>query len=88
MEKTARTVLHVSKNGEGDVEIALVAEPGATTPMAGIGAPPAAEKRSLVVRARDVRTLLQMLERIADESDPEDRSTVRNLRPLTRDLLP
>jgi hypothetical protein len=83
-----RTVLHVSRNGEGDVEIALVVEPGPLDLPAGLGFPGVEEKRSLVVRARDVSTLVEMLERVLDEDDPEDRSTLRNLRPVTPALVP
>jgi hypothetical protein len=83
-----RTVLHVSRTGDGDIEIALVAQPGPLEPPAGLGFPSADERRSLVVRARDVPVLIEMLERVLDEDDPEDRSTVRNLRPVSRSLLP
>jgi hypothetical protein len=81
-----RTVLHVSRNVAGDIEIALIAEPGSLESLAGLSL--GGEKRSLVVRERDIPVLIEMLEHILDDDDPEDRSTVRNLRPVARALLP
>jgi len=67
-----RTVLQVSKNTEGDIEIALVTE---TVPD---------ETRSMiVVRPEDVPILIDMLRGQLGEGDPDDLSTLRNLRPVT-----
>jgi hypothetical protein len=73
-ESPPRTVLHVRRTDEGDVEIALVVQPSEDAP----------DRRSVVLRAADVPTLIEMLRaQVEEEQDPEDRSTLRNLRPVT-----
>ncbi len=68
-----RTVLNVSRNPDGDVEISLVT---------GFESPAGEEKCAIVLQTQDVPFLLKMLERIVAEDDPEDRSTLRNVRPV------
>jgi hypothetical protein len=70
-----RTVLRVSERDDGDIEIALVVEsPFSSSPE---------EKQALTVRARDVPLLIEMLRQHLQGDDPEDRSTLRHLRPIS-----
>ena len=66
-----RTILRVSKTDDGDVEVALLVE---STPNA---------TQTLVLRPSDVPGLIELLHRHNAVDDPEDQSTIRNLRPVT-----
>jgi hypothetical protein len=64
-------VLQVSKNGEGEIEIALLSE-----------SVPAGTRSLIVIHTEDVPTLIDMLRQ--QVGDPEDLSTMRNLRPIAK----
>jgi hypothetical protein len=68
----SRTVLQVSKCGDGRVEIALLTESG-----------PAQDKQCVVIDPQDVSVLMELLSSHIEEEDPEDRSTLRSIRPVT-----
>jgi hypothetical protein len=65
-------VLQVRRTDEGDIEIALL-----------VDAEPPHEGQRLLVHQGDVATLIDMLRPHLEDDDPEDRSTLRNLRPVT-----
>jgi hypothetical protein len=71
IEFRPRTVLEVSKTGDGGIEIALV---GASTPDG---------RRTLLLRPGDVPVLIAMLRRQVEDDGSEDLSTIRSLRPVT-----
>ena len=67
-----RTVLQVRRTDEGDVEVALL-----------VDAEPPQQGQRLILHQGDVATLIEMLRPHLECDDPEDRSTLRNLRPVT-----
>jgi hypothetical protein len=67
-----RTVLQVSRNEAGDIEIALT-----------VDAESSRDKQRLVVRSEHIAALIDMLQQYVHDDDPEDRSTLRNLRTVT-----
>jgi len=74
-----RTVLQVRRTDDGDVEITVASDEEL-----------ASERQRLVVRGHDVAALIDLLRRYVEaeaadkpvDHDPEDRSTLRRMRPI------